>query len=50
MKLHIINEFKQAPSAWYEKLSSFLISYGSVRGHIDTTVFIKKVDSDMMMV
>ena len=41
---------KQAPRAWYEKLSSFLISHGYVRGHVDTTFFIKKVDSDMIVV
>ena len=41
---------KQAPRSWYEKLSSFLISHGYVRGHVDTTLFIKKVDSDMIVV
>ena len=33
---------KQAPRAWYEKLSSFLISPRYIRGHVDTTLLIKK--------
>ena len=41
---------KQAPLPWYEKLNSFLISHGYVRGHIDITLFIKKIDSDMIVV
>ena len=40
---------KQAPRAWYEKLSSFLISHGYVRGHVNTTLFIRRVDIDMIV-
>ena len=29
----------QAPRAWYERLSSFLISNGFAKGTIDTTLF-----------
>jgi len=32
---------KQAPRAWYEMLSSFLLNQGLKRGNIDTTLFIK---------
>ena len=31
---------KQAPRAWYERLSSFLFKYGFKRGKVDTTLFI----------
>ena len=41
---------KQAPRAWYEKLSSFLIAHDYVRGHVDTTLFIKKLDQKMIVV
>jgi len=34
---------KQAPRAWYERLSSFLISNGFAKGTIDTTLFTKHV-------
>nr|KYP52575.1 Retrovirus-related Pol polyprotein from transposon TNT 1-94 [Cajanus cajan] len=30
---------KQAPRAWYDKLSSFLISNNFIRGKIDSTLF-----------
>nr|GFB39572.1 hypothetical protein [Tanacetum cinerariifolium]GFB39581.1 hypothetical protein [Tanacetum cinerariifolium] len=33
---------KQAPRAWYDVLSQFLIESGSQKGSIDTTLFIKK--------
>ena len=41
---------KQAPRAWYEKLSTFLISNNFVKGKIDTTLFTKHVDSDILIV
>ncbi|GJU08418.1 putative ribonuclease H-like domain-containing protein [Tanacetum coccineum] len=40
----------QAPRAWYETLSSFLIENGFRRGTIDKTLFIKKKKSDIMLV
>ena len=33
---------KQAPSAWYERLSKFLMEKGFSRGSVDTTLFLKK--------
>ncbi|GJV19207.1 retrovirus-related pol polyprotein from transposon TNT 1-94 [Tanacetum coccineum] len=33
---------KQAPQAWYDVLSKFLIDSGFQKGLIDTTLFIKK--------
>ncbi|RDY05655.1 hypothetical protein CR513_10488, partial [Mucuna pruriens] len=46
----IINEevlygFKQTSRAWYEKLSSFLMTNGFQRGKVDTTLFYKSCDS-----
>ncbi|GJU29452.1 putative ribonuclease H-like domain-containing protein, partial [Tanacetum coccineum] len=40
----------QAPRAWYETLSSFLIENSFRRGTIDKTLFIKKKKSDIMLV
>ncbi|GJY40233.1 putative ribonuclease H-like domain-containing protein [Tanacetum coccineum] len=40
----------QAPKAWYETLSSFLLENGFRRGSIDKTLFIKKNKSDIMLV
>ncbi|GKF03301.1 putative ribonuclease H-like domain-containing protein, partial [Tanacetum coccineum] len=39
----------QAPKAWYETLSSFLMENGFRRGIIDKTLFIKKKKSDIML-
>ena len=41
---------KQAPRAWYERLSKFLFSGGFKMGKIDTTLFIKLKESDMLIV
>ncbi|GJX57840.1 putative ribonuclease H-like domain-containing protein [Tanacetum coccineum] len=38
----------QAPRAWYETLSSFLLENGFRRGTIDKTLFIKKNKSDII--
>ncbi|GJR05569.1 putative ribonuclease H-like domain-containing protein [Tanacetum coccineum] len=40
----------QAPRAWFETLSSFLMENGFRRGTIDKTLFIKKKKSDIMLV
>ncbi|GJT60879.1 putative ribonuclease H-like domain-containing protein [Tanacetum coccineum] len=40
----------QAPRAWYETLSFFLLENGFRRGTIDKTLFIKKNKSDIMLV
>jgi len=32
---------KQAPRAWYERLSKFLIDNGFRRGKVDNTLFVK---------
>ncbi|GJW72829.1 putative ribonuclease H-like domain-containing protein [Tanacetum coccineum] len=40
----------QAPKAWYETLSSFLLENGFRRGTIDKTLFIMKNKGDIMLV
>nr|GEY17769.1 putative ribonuclease H-like domain-containing protein [Tanacetum cinerariifolium] len=40
----------QAPRAWYERLSTFLLKHGYRRGTIDKTLFIKKNSKDIMLV
>ncbi|GJW94843.1 ribonuclease H-like domain-containing protein [Tanacetum coccineum] len=37
----------QAPRAWYERLSTFLLKHGYRRGAIDKTLFIRKDRSDI---
>jgi len=41
---------KQAPRQWYERLSHFLLSRQYERGKVDKTLFIKKADSDVILV
>ena len=41
---------KQAPRAWYKRLSTFLISNDFVKGKVDTTLFTKHADSDILIV
>ncbi|GJV52503.1 putative ribonuclease H-like domain-containing protein [Tanacetum coccineum] len=40
----------QAPRAWYERLSTFLLKHRYRRGAIDKTLFIKKDRRDIMLV
>ncbi|GJX95532.1 putative ribonuclease H-like domain-containing protein [Tanacetum coccineum] len=40
----------QAPRAWYERLSTFLLKHGYRRGAIDKTLFIKRDRRDIMLV
>jgi len=41
---------KQAPRQWYERLKNFLLSNGYERGMIDKTLFIKKSNSEIILV
>jgi len=41
---------KQAPRKWYERLSNFLLSHGYERGMVDKTLFIKKSNSEIILV
>ncbi|GJT79722.1 putative ribonuclease H-like domain-containing protein [Tanacetum coccineum] len=40
----------QAPKAWYEKLSIYLLDSGFQRGKIDKTLFIKRYKGDILLV
>nr|GEU38057.1 putative ribonuclease H-like domain-containing protein [Tanacetum cinerariifolium] len=40
----------QAPRAWYETLSTFLLKHGYRRGTIDKTLFFKKNNRDIILV
>ncbi|GKE36849.1 putative ribonuclease H-like domain-containing protein [Tanacetum coccineum] len=39
----------QAPRAWYETLSTYLLDNGFKRGQIDKTLFIKRVKDDILL-
>ncbi|KAJ9544526.1 hypothetical protein OSB04_024233 [Centaurea solstitialis] len=41
---------KQAPRAWYDTLSTFLLSKGFERGKIDSTLFLKKCPKHILLV
>ncbi|GJS05422.1 putative ribonuclease H-like domain-containing protein [Tanacetum coccineum] len=40
----------QAPRAWYETLSTYLLDNGFFRGQIDKTLFLKRVKGDILLV
>ncbi|GJR21035.1 retrovirus-related pol polyprotein from transposon TNT 1-94 [Tanacetum coccineum] len=40
---------KQAPRAWYDLLSSFLLSQGFSKGTIDATLFIRREGKDILL-
>nr|GFB46028.1 hypothetical protein [Tanacetum cinerariifolium] len=41
---------KQAPRAWYDELSNFLVSKGFSKGSIDPTLFLTKHGADILLV
>ena len=43
-------ELKQTPRVWYEYLSSFLLQNNFRRGKVDTTLFIKNTNYNMIIV
>ena len=45
-----LNGLKQAPRAWYERFNKFLLKKGFKMGKIDTTLFIKTKENDMLLV
>nr|GEV12804.1 hypothetical protein [Tanacetum cinerariifolium] len=42
-------ELKQAPRAWYDMLSSFLIFQDFSKGLVDPTLFIRRNDNDLLL-
>nr|GEU31579.1 retrovirus-related Pol polyprotein from transposon TNT 1-94 [Tanacetum cinerariifolium] len=45
-----LNGLKQAPYAWYDMLSSFLISQDFSKGLVDSTLFIRRNGNDLLLV
>ena len=45
-----LSKAQQAPRAWYDRLSSFLIKNGFIRGKIYTTLFIFHDKNDFLIV
>ncbi|GJU27899.1 retrovirus-related pol polyprotein from transposon TNT 1-94 [Tanacetum coccineum] len=45
-----INGLKQAPRAWYDMLSSFLISQHFSKGVVDPTLFTRKAGNELLLV
>ncbi|GJV48774.1 retrovirus-related pol polyprotein from transposon TNT 1-94 [Tanacetum coccineum] len=43
-------DLKQAPRAWYAKLSSFLIEHGFTKGIIDPNLFTRRHTGDILLV
>ena len=41
---------KQVPRAWYERLSNFLLEKGFSKGKVDITLFIKKLNHDLLSI
>ena len=40
---------KQAPRAWYDRLTEYLVLNDFIRGQADRTLFIKKVDGELVV-
>nr|GEU45244.1 retrovirus-related Pol polyprotein from transposon TNT 1-94 [Tanacetum cinerariifolium] len=45
-----LNGLKQAPHAWYDMLSSFLISQDFSKGSVDLTLFIRRNGNDLLLI
>jgi len=41
---------KQVPRAWYERFSSFLVNKGFVKGKVNTILFTKYIDNDILII
>ncbi|WJX51852.1 hypothetical protein P8452_38016 [Trifolium repens] len=41
---------KQAPRAWYERLSTFLVNNGFEKGQVDNTLFRKTLEKDILII
>nr|GFC68168.1 retrovirus-related Pol polyprotein from transposon TNT 1-94 [Tanacetum cinerariifolium] len=42
-------ELKQAPRAWYDMLSSFLLSQDFSKGSVDPTLFLRRNNNDLLL-
>ena len=46
----VLYDLKQVPRTWYDRLSSFLLDKGYLRGKVDQTLFIKKQGKHILVV
>ncbi|GJY48427.1 putative ribonuclease H-like domain-containing protein [Tanacetum coccineum] len=46
----VLYGLNQAPRAWYETISTYLLDNGFHRGQIDKTLFIKRIKGDILLV
>lgn len=46
----VLDGLKQAPRAWYNRLSDFLIERGFIKANVDTTLSKKKDDNHTSLV
>nr|GFB49856.1 retrovirus-related Pol polyprotein from transposon TNT 1-94 [Tanacetum cinerariifolium] len=44
-----LNGLKQAPRAWYDELSKFLLQNHFFKGTIDSTLFIRRIHDDILV-
>ena len=44
-----VYEMKQAPRAWYDRLTNYLLDRGFQRGYIDRTLFVKKDENYLLV-
>ena len=44
-----VYEMKQAPRAWYDRLTNYLLDRGFQRGYIDRTLFVKKDENHLLV-
>ncbi|GKB54801.1 putative ribonuclease H-like domain-containing protein [Tanacetum coccineum] len=47
---NLLEELKQAPRAWYDMLSSFMISQDFSKGSVDPTMFIHRQGKELLLV
>lgn len=45
-----LHRLKQAPRAWYNRLSNFFLAHEYSRGKINNTLFLRKKDSNVLIV
>lgn len=43
-------DLKQAPKAWYKRLTTFILKNNFQREKIDSTLFIQKIDASILIV
>ena len=42
-------DLKQAPKAWFDRFTQYLISHGFTRGQADQTLFIKRENGELIV-